>query len=89
LTGTNTATSQILVQDGSELYMVAANTGTPAQVWQYSSPGNWTVLTGTNTNIKSVSVTTDNHLQMVASDTGGPTQTYVYSGTPDNWSVGK
>jgi hypothetical protein len=89
LTGSNTAASQILVQDGSELYMLAENDGGPLQVWQYNTPGNWTALTGTNTSIKSVSVATDNTLHMVASNSGGPIQNWVYSGTPGDWNVVK
>lgn len=89
LTGSNTVSSQILVQDGSELYMLAANDGGPLQVWQYNTPGNWTALTGTNTSIKSVSVATDNTLHMVASNSGGPIQDWVYSGTPGDWNVVK
>jgi hypothetical protein len=89
LTGSNTATGQILVQDGSELYMLAANDNGPFQVWQYNTPGNWTALTGTNTTIKSVSVATDNTLHMVASNDGGPIQNWVYSGTPGDWNIVK
>ena len=89
LTGTNTAVSQILVQDGSQLFIVAANGSGPVQVWQYSAPGNWTALTGTNTSVKSASVGADNSLNMVASNGGGKAEKWVYDGKPGSWSLVK
>jgi hypothetical protein len=87
LTGSNTAVSQILVQDGNQLYMVAANGNGPKQVWQYSTPGNWTALTGLNTSVKSASIAKDNTLHMVAANNGGPIDNWIYDGTPGNWSI--
>jgi hypothetical protein len=89
LTGSNTAVGQILVQDGNQLYMLAANGNGPMQVWQYRAPGSWTALTGTNTSIKSVSMAKDNTLHMVASNNGGPTDNWIYNGTPGSWSIVK
>lgn len=85
LTGTNTYAAEIVVQDGSELYMLAANNGGPFQMWQYSTPGNWTSLTDLNTTIKSASVDTSNRLHITASIDGGAMQDWVYGGTPFDW----
>jgi hypothetical protein len=89
LTGSNTAVGQILVQDGNQLYMVAANGNGPMQVWQYSAPGNWTALTGSNTSVKSASIAKDNTRHMVAANNGGPIDNWIYDGTPCNWSIVK
>lgn len=88
LTGTNTRATQILTQDGSELYMVGFNTGEPSKVWQYnSSPLNWTALTDGSTNVKSASVSNCNTLSMEASISGGSFQNYNYLGTPLDWTT--
>jgi hypothetical protein len=89
LTGTNTAAAQILVQDGNQLFMVAANTGEVAKIWQYSTPGDWTALTDSNMNVQSASVGTNNSLYMVASKGGGQTNNWLYNGTPGDWSMVK
>jgi hypothetical protein len=89
LTGSNTAVGQILVQDGNQLYMVAANGNGPMQVWQYSAPGNWTALTGSKTSVKSASIAKDNTLHMVAANNGGPIDNWIYNGSPGNWSIVK
>jgi hypothetical protein len=90
LTGTNTQAYQILVQDGSELFMAAANDSGPVQMWQYSTPYDWTALTGPNTIVQSASVSADNRLYMVASNDGGHRyDNWIYNGTPDSWSVVK
>lgn len=85
LTGTNTYVAEILVQDGSELYMLASNNLAPFQMWQYSTPGHWTSLTDLNTTIKSASVDTSNRLHIMASIDGGPMQDWIYGGTPLDW----
>jgi len=89
LTVTNAQAFQILVQDGNQLFMVAAEGSGPVQVWQYSTPGDWTALTGTNTSVKSASVGTDNSLHMVASNNGGKADNWIYDGTPGSWSIVK
>ena len=86
LTGTNTYAAEIVVQDGSELYMLASNGGAPFQMWQYSTPGHWTALTDLKTTIKSASVDTRNLLHITASIDGGSMQDWVYGGTPLEWS---
>lgn len=88
LTGTITNPSEMVVQDGIEVYMRAANNGGPNRVWQYhDTPGNWTALTGLNTNVKSIRVSADNRLYMTAANDGGPFQDWIYNGTPLDWTV--
>jgi hypothetical protein len=88
LTGTNTSVGEIVVQDGIQLFMIAANNGGTNQVWQYSNtPGNWTALTGLNTQVSSISVSADNRLHMVAANNGGAFQEWIYNGTPGNWTA--
>jgi hypothetical protein len=88
LVGSNTYVAEFVVQDGSELYMLAANNGGAYQIWQYSTPGNWTALTNAATTvIKSASVDTANNLHMVASISGGAMSDWVYGGTPLKWAL--
>ncbi len=90
LTSSDMAVAQILVQDGAQLYIVAAkgNNG-PFQVLQYTAPGNFTDLTTTDTNVKSASIGTDNSVNMVATTSGGKAQNYVYNGKPGDWTLTK
>jgi hypothetical protein len=86
LTGLPTSASQLAVQDGSELYMLASNGG-PLQVWQYNTPYNWSPLTGTNTQASSITVAADNNLYMLAANNGAAVQSWLYEGTPYYWAV--
>jgi hypothetical protein len=87
LTGTNLKPSQIVVQDGIELYMMAANNGGNEQVWQYKgTPNDWVALTPANTNVFSISVGTNNRLYMIATDGEGAYVNWIYNGTPNSWT---
>lgn len=81
-------TDQILVQDGSELFIAAANDKGIVQIWQYKDVGDWTVVTPSKMNPQSASVGTDNRLYVVAYDNSG-SHTWIYGGTPGNWSIVK
>jgi hypothetical protein len=81
LTGTNTVVEQLLVQDGSELYIEDTH-----GVRQYRAAYDWQALTDSNTNVLSVSISSGNHLTMYASIDGGPLLHWVYTGTPYEWT---
>jgi hypothetical protein len=81
-------TDQILVQDGSELFIAAANDKGIVQIWQYKAVNDWTVVTPSKMNPQSASVGTDNRLYAIAYNDSGR-HTWIYSGTPGTWSIVK
>jgi hypothetical protein len=81
-------TDQILVQDGSELFIAASDNKGIVQIWQYKALDEWTVVTPSHMNPQSASVGPDNRLYAVAyNDSGG--HTWIYSGAPGDWSIAK
>jgi hypothetical protein len=78
-------TDQILVQDGSELFIAASNDKGIVQIWQYTAVNDWTVVTPSKMNPQSASVGADNRLYVVAYDNSG-SHTWIYNDDPGDWS---
>jgi hypothetical protein len=78
-------TNQLLVQDGGELFIAAADDKGIVQIWQYKALDDWTVVTPSDMYPQSASVGPDNRLYAVAYDNSGQ-HTWIYKGTPGDWS---